>query len=80
MASASPTRTDGPARHRIGLETVRRQLASVVRSVGFWAAVALPFVVLSLITTGAADGSPFLVGGLLAANVAALVVGRNHNR
>ena len=49
-----------------------------VRFASFWTAVLVPFVLLALLVTGTMH--PFTWGGLVAANVAGLVLGRNYNR
>ncbi len=51
-----------------------------VRLLGFWSAIVLPFVILSLIVAGVAQQSPTLLAGLLAANIAGLVLGKDYNR
>jgi hypothetical protein len=64
--------------------TDRQSLQSAVeypvRLLGFWSAIVMPFVILSLLATGAAEQSPALVGGLVAANVAGLVLGKEYKR
>ncbi len=61
-----------------------RSLQSAVeypfRLLGFWSAIVLPFVILSLIATGVAQQSPTLLAGLLSANIAGLVLGKDYNR
>lgn len=55
-------------------------LTSPVRTVGFWSAVALPFLHIPLLVSGldtTAQTMTFLA--LLSLNVLALVVGRQHN-
>ncbi|GGL63919.1 hypothetical protein [Halocalculus aciditolerans] len=47
-----------------------------VRAIAFWSAVALPFAVLALTLTGTTD--PLTLVPLFAANVLALVAGRDH--
>lgn len=51
-----------------------------VRFVGFWTAVLMPFVLLSLLAVGVAQQSPELLGGLLVANVAGIVLGQDYGR
>lgn len=58
----------------------RRALELPMRFVGFWTAILVPFVLLGLIASGAALQSPGLFAGLLGANLAGLVVGRNYKR
>jgi hypothetical protein len=50
-----------------------------VRAAAFWAAIVLPFLSVALVATGVATDSPTL-GSLLAANVAALLVGHGYGR
>lgn len=47
---------------------------------GFWTAVLLPFVLLGLVVVGIAQQSPWLLTGLVSANVAGLVLGKDHRR
>jgi hypothetical protein len=58
----------------------RRALELPLRFVGFWTAILVPFVLLGLIASGTALQSPGLFAGLLGANLAGLVVGRNYKR
>jgi len=51
-----------------------------VRFVGFWTAVLMPFVLLTLLVAGVAQQSPELLGGLLVANVAGIVLGQDYKR
>ncbi|MDS0240856.1 MULTISPECIES: hypothetical protein [Haloferax] len=61
---------------RLGFELV----AAPLRFVGFWAAVALPFLYLPLLF-GGLEASEFTVFGvLLALNALALVIGHNYAR
>jgi len=56
-------------------------LTTPVEAIGFWAAVALPFLYLPLLLTGiSTDGELITFLGLLALNVAALLAGHDHNR
>jgi len=79
MSSASPFGKD-----LVGEQDFTRQplraLEFPIRFVGFWTAVVLPFVVLGLLANGVAQESPLVVTGLLAANVAGLVAGKDYNR
>jgi hypothetical protein len=61
-------------------QTLQSAVEYPVRLLGFWSAIVMPFVILSLLATGAAQQSPALVGGLMAANVAALVLGKEYKR
>jgi hypothetical protein len=81
MSSASPFESDTTAPiRRVAAQPLQRVCLPAIRFVGFWTAVLLPFVLVSMLVTGLAAQSPSLVGGLLACNVAGLVLGRNHNR
>lgn len=80
MSNASPLSTDSVSfRKPIGAQSLR-VLGLPARFVGFWTAVVLPFVLLGLLASGAASQSPLLLSGLLAANLAGIVLGRDHNR
>jgi hypothetical protein len=50
-----------------------------VQAVAFWAAVVLPFLSLALVATGHA-ATPSTFGTLVAANVAAFLVGHGYRR
>lgn len=65
---------------RVDGGTVRASVESLVRTAGFWTAVALPFVMLVVLATGGAQRHPLAFVGLLAANLAALVLGRNYDQ
>jgi len=52
--------------------------ATPLRAVGFYAAIALPFVYLPLLADGVGPADAPIVGALLAANALALVVGHGH--
>lgn len=80
MASASGTQADGRPGTQAGIEAVRQRALVALQSVGFWAAVGLPFATVGLLLAGLADQFPMLVGCLLVANVVALVIGRGHHR
>jgi hypothetical protein len=51
-----------------------------LRFVGFWAAVAFPFLYLPLLMGGLEDGETAVFLGLLVVNALALVAGHGHNR
>lgn len=55
-------------------------LGRPLKLAGFWTAVVLPFVLLTLIALGFAQQSPLAFTGLVTANFAGLVLGRNYNR
>ncbi|WP_380678032.1 hypothetical protein [Salinigranum sp. GCM10025319] len=57
-----------------------RLVAAPLRFVGFWAAVALPFLYLPLLLGGLEGGETFVFGLLLALNALALVVGHGHRQ
>ena len=81
MSSAFTYETDSAATEQsivAAVESIDPRLP--VRFVGFWTAVFIPFVLLSLLAIGAAPQSPELLGGLLAANVAGLVLGKDYKR
>jgi hypothetical protein len=82
MSSASPYESDSgvASRQFVGIETLRVACLRVVRFVGFWTAVLLPFVLLTLLATGVAAEQPLVAGGLFAVNLAGLVLGQNYNR
>lgn len=80
MASASGTQTDGRPGRQVGIKTVRQRVLVALQSVGFWAAVGLPFATVGILLAGLADQFPMLVGCLLVVNVVALVIGREHHR
>lgn len=77
MSSAFPSKLPGRGENGSDLRTV---LGYPVRAIGFWTAVLLPFVLLALVATGIAQQSPLLLTGLVVANVAALVVGRDYKQ
>ncbi|MFC7132969.1 MULTISPECIES: hypothetical protein [Salinibaculum] len=81
MSNASPFESDSSAslRRRVTAQPFQSVCLPAVRFVGFWTAVLLPFVLVSMLVTGLAGQSPSLVGGLLACNVAGLVLGRDYN-
>ncbi|SER91247.1 hypothetical protein [Natrinema salaciae] len=63
------------------LERAAPGLATPIRAVGFWAAIAMPILYLPLLATGLSssfDGALFLT--LLVGNLLALYVGHAHRR
>jgi hypothetical protein len=62
------------------VSTIGASLESHLRFVGFWTAVLTPFVLLALLVTGVAPQQPLLCGGLLLANAAGLVLGKDHRQ
>jgi hypothetical protein len=81
MASASPY-SDAAARtrQRSVASPLHRLVGSAIRFVGFWAAIVLPFVLLTLTATGVATQHPAVAAGLVVGNLAGLRLGRNYNR
>lgn len=66
-------------RVRSVLETARHHVVTPVQLVGFWSAIALPFLYVPLVVTGletTAELTVFL--GLLAANVVAIALGHSY--
>lgn len=82
MSSASPFESEsgGQVRRRFTVQPLQNVCLPVIQFVGFWTAVLLPFVLVSLLATGVAAQSPPLVAALLGCNVAGLVLGRNYRR
>lgn len=81
MSNASPMRSESAAStpRRLGTYPLR-QLRSTVEFAGFWAAIVLPFVLLTLVASGLAPQHPEAVGGLLVSNLVGLGLGRGYNR
>ncbi|MXR51753.1 hypothetical protein GRX03_09070 [Halovenus sp. WSH3] len=77
MSSAFPSDSTAGADRGISLRTAVKY---PLRALGFWAAVVLPFVLLWLIVSGIAQQSPTILTGVVSANVAALVLGREYKR
>jgi VIT1/CCC1 family predicted Fe2+/Mn2+ transporter len=65
---------------RVLLTEPHRALVASVQFLGFWSAVLLPLVLFPMLVTGAAAANVPAFAGLLAANLLALVLGREHNR
>jgi hypothetical protein len=82
MSSASPFESDSIARvpRQIGSAAIETVCLPAVRFVAFWTAVLLPFVLLTLLASGAIVSRPLAAAGLLATNLAALVIGQGYNR
>lgn len=75
MSSPSTTATDVLPRDVSSVATLLKPLEAV----GFWAAIALPFLYVPLLATGVSERSSQLAALLLIGlHVAALVVGRHH--
>lgn len=81
MAGASPLERDSTASPQsAGGGSVRNAVTLAVRRVGFWTAVVSPAVLLVLFVSGLVAAHPYLAVGLLAVNLAGLVLGRNYKR
>jgi hypothetical protein len=82
MSSASPYESDSAVtpRQQTTVRALQDLCLPAVRFAGFWTAILLPFVLLALLVNGALVTQPLVAGGLLAANLAALVVGQGYNR
>lgn len=63
-----------------GIRSFRERLAHPVRFLGFWTAVVSPFLLLGLVVTGLATRYPLVLTGLLAANIAGIVLGNRYGR
>lgn len=76
MSSPSTTATDALPRN----VRLPAGLARPLEALGFWAAVALPFLYVPLLVTGVADRASQVAALLLIGlHVAALVVGHRHH-
>jgi len=53
-------------------------ISSTIRSISFWSAILLPLVYLPLLSGGLGPQTGYIVLGLLALNLIALLVGHNH--
>lgn len=62
------------------LHTPAQYVAAPLRFVGFWLAVALPFLYLPLLLGGLSGGQTQVFVGLLGLNVLALLVGHSYGR
>lgn len=82
MSSASTTSSDQSlldSQSEFGTTAYRVAIAPI-KFIGFWAAVALPFLYVPLLFVGLGGGRGVVFLGLLAANVVALVAGHGHRR
>jgi hypothetical protein len=83
MSGASSTPADYLPSLDTPVESVRatalRTAAAPIRFVGFWAAVALPFLYLPLLYRGLESNEVTVFVGLLGLHLLALVVGHNYN-
>ncbi len=82
MSSASPHESDRTvtSRQSAGDTALRTDCLPAVRCVAFWTAILLPFVLVTLLASGVIVEWPFVAGGLLALNLAGLVVGHEYKR
>ncbi len=78
-SAASDNSSETVARSAFG-EAFADMVVVVVRFVGFWVAIALPFLYVPLLLQGLSNGDLLLFVGLLMANAFALVVGHDHGR
>ena len=65
---------------QLGIHTIGSHIRQGVEMVGFWVAVALPFIVVGAIAAGLWRQYPLTLTALLLVNIAALVVGQDHNQ
>lgn len=82
MSSVPPHESERGATSRQSVDSadLRAHFRPAVHFVGFWTAVLLPFVLLTLLASGVIVELPFVAGGLLAVNLAGLVLGREYER
>ena len=82
MSSVSPHGSECRATSRQSVDSADLQthVRPAVRCLGFWTAVLLPFVLVTLLASGAIVERPFVAGGLLTVNLAGLVLGREYRR
>lgn len=82
MSGASPMRSQPAAenRQRFGAQTFQRVLGPIVSFVGFWTAVIAPIVLLALLLSGHVAQYPLVATGLLACNVAGILLGQDYGR
>lgn len=80
MSSATPNDLLPGTDHQPTRGPLQSALGTPLRVIGFWAAVVLPFVILSLLALGVAQQSPALLTALVSANVAGLVLGQDYKR
>lgn len=79
MSSAFPS-DQSAGEEQFGIESIRTAVEYPARMLGFWTAIVLPFVLLVLIVLGVAQQSPTLTTGLVTANIAGLVLGKDYKR
>lgn len=61
------------------IESVRSALVEPIQAVAFWTAIGLPLVYAPMLVTGAVGQNPIALLALLMLNIAAFVVGHEHN-
>lgn len=61
------------------IDSVRSSLVEPVQAIAFWAAIGLPLVYVPMLATGAVWQNPIALLALLMLNIAAFVVGHEHN-
>jgi hypothetical protein len=76
MASA-PEHDSLPRPDTVSLQA---SIVSPVQFVAFWTAVLTPFVLLGLVVAGVVTQYPLVSTGLVATNVAGIVLGNGYNR
>ncbi|WP_228546297.1 hypothetical protein [Halegenticoccus tardaugens] len=80
-SSAAADSADASPGEGLALRTAAlRTAAAPVRFVGFWAAVALPFLYVPLLYDGLEGGRTIVFVFLVALNALALVAGHGHRR
>jgi hypothetical protein len=78
MATASNVRSQSARSQTVA--AVQSLVVEPLRFVSFWLAIVLPFALLGLLTSGILTRNALAVGGLLAVNCIALLVGQGYNR
>ena len=61
------------------IDSLRASLVEPVQAVAFWTAIGLPLVYVPMLATGTGWQNPIALLALLLLNVAAFVVGHEHN-
>lgn len=79
MSSAFPSDATAGG-DQFGIDSLKTIVEYPLRLLGFWVAIVLPFVLLTLVAAGVAQQSPTLFTGLVTANVAGLVLGKDYKR
>lgn len=80
MATTSPSTSGALSESRV--EQFTHYLRGPVQALAFWAAIAIPFAYLPILTTGFEGGTSPLwtFAALVVANVVALVIGHGYGR